>query len=284
MGCREDMVVFDEFRGEYVCLETGEVIEERLVDTGKEWRSFELPSGRERAGTPNTFKVHDMGLHTEIDETTWIGRRLSELNSMSRIVTSDERKLSRALALANEVISRLPNPGVARLKEEVGLMLRRLVRSGALGRKKLGAFVAACILCAAENLEIPVDAREVVNQCGTTLGDVWDALMKIRRDLGIARSRSYDPRTLVLAYSQRAGLSSQIATLAIRIIEAGRASGALLSKGPQGVAVAALYVASLLMDVRKTQAAISKETEVSEVTIRNRYRDIIDGVMIEVRL
>ncbi len=284
MGCRDDMVILDEFRGEYVCTETGEVIEERLVDVGKEWRSFEVPSGRERAGTPNTYKVHDMGLHTVIDGTTLIGRRLSELNDMNRIVTNDERKLSRALALANEVISRLPTPGAARLKEEVGLMLRKLVKSGALGRKRLAAFVAACIVCAAENLGMPISVREVVNQCGTTFGDLWDAQMRIRRDLGIAKSRSYDPRTLVLLYAQRAGLPNQVTTLAIRIIEAGRASGTLLSKGPQGVAVAALYVASLLLDLRKTQAAISRDTEVSEVTIRNRYRDVIDGVMIEVTL
>lgn len=284
MGCRNDMVIYDEFRGEYICAETGEVIEERLVDTGREWRSFEIPSSRERAGTPNTFKVHDMGLHTEIDGTTWIGRRLSELNNMSRIVTSDERKLSRALALANEVVSRLQTPGAARLKEEVGLMLRKLVKSGVPGRRRLGAFVAACIICAAENLDMPVNAREIVNQCGTTFSDVWNALMRIRRDLGIARSRSYNPKTLVLAYAQKAGLPSHVTTLAMKIIEAGRASGTLLSKGPQGVAVAALYVASLLMDLRKTQTAISRDTEVSEVTIRNRYRDIIDGVMIEVTL
>ncbi|MEM4435164.1 MAG: transcription initiation factor IIB, partial [Sulfolobales archaeon] len=36
VSCREDMVVFDEFRGEYICTETGEVIEDRLVDLGKE--------------------------------------------------------------------------------------------------------------------------------------------------------------------------------------------------------------------------------------------------------
>lgn len=281
------MVVFDEFRGEYICAETGEVIEERLVDMGKEWRSFTPSSNKDRGDRgeiPNTLKVHDMGLHTEIDRTTWIGKRLSELNSLSRVITSDERKLSRALKLSNEVINKLPTPGAPRLKEEVGLILRRLIKSGIVGRKKLSAFVSASIICAAENLNIPINAREAVNLCGTTLGDVWDALMKIRRDLGIAKSRSYDPRTLVLMYAQKARLPSQVATLAIKIIESGRASGSLLSKGPQGVAVASLYVASILLDVRKTQSAISRDTEISEVTIRNRYKDVVEGVLIEVSL
>jgi transcription initiation factor TFIIB len=70
----------------------------------------------------------------------------------------------------------------------------------------------------------------------------------------------------------------------MKIVEAGKTSGTLLSKGPQGVAVASLYVASILLNIRKTQSMISKETEVSEVTVRNRYKDIIDGVLIEVML
>ncbi|MDW8010988.1 MAG: transcription initiation factor IIB family protein [Sulfolobales archaeon] len=284
MNCRKDMVVFDEFRGEYICAETGEVIEERMVDVGKEWRSFSALSNRERGEIPNTLKVHDMGLHTEIDTSTLIGRKLSELNSMSRVVSGRERKLSKALKLSNEVINKLSAPGASRLKEEVGLVLRRLVKNGALGRKRLGAFVAASIICAAENLNIPVDAKKVLNYCGTTMSDVWNALIKIKRDLGIAKSRCYDPRTLVLTYAQRAGLHSQVATLAIRVVEAGRASGTLLSKGPHGVAVASLYVASILLDARKTQSAIARDTEVSEVTIRNRYKDVIDGVLIEVCL
>jgi len=282
VGCRE--VVFDEFRGEFICAETGEVLEERLVDTGKEWRSFSTASNRERAETPNTLKVHDMGFHTEIDGTSWIGRRLSELNSMSRVISSDEKKLSRALKLSNEVINKLPTPSAARLKEEVGLILRKLVKSGTIGRKKMGAYVAAAVICAAENLNIPVNTRDIVDWCGTTLSDVWDALMRIRRDLGIVKSRSYDPRTLVLSYAHKAGLPNQVATLAMKIVEAGKTSGTLLSKGPQGVAVASLYVASILLNIRKTQSMISKETEVSEVTVRNRYKDIIDGVLIEVML
>lgn len=278
------MIVFDEFRGEYICTETGEVLEERLVDVGKEWRSFAIPSNRERGEIPNTLKVHDMGLHTEIDTSTLIGRKLSELNNISRVVTSRERKLSRALKLSNEVINKLSTPRAAGLKEEVGLILRRLVKNGALGRRKLGAFVAASIICAAENLDIPVDSKKIVNYCGTTMSDVWNALMKIRRDFGIAKSRSYDPRTLILTYTQKTKSLSQVATLAIKIVEAGRASGCLLSKGPHGVAVASLYVASIILDVRKTQSAIARDTEVSEVTIRNRYKDIVEGVSIEVGL
>ena len=48
-GCRPDRVVFDEFRGEFICAETGEVLEDRVVDYGPEWRSFSAGE-RSRSG------------------------------------------------------------------------------------------------------------------------------------------------------------------------------------------------------------------------------------------
>ena len=46
--CSPDKIIYDEFRGEYVCTETGEVLEERVPDYGPEWRSFDHAS-RSRA-------------------------------------------------------------------------------------------------------------------------------------------------------------------------------------------------------------------------------------------
>jgi len=34
MSCSEASIVYDELFGEYVCIDTGEVIEERVVDQG----------------------------------------------------------------------------------------------------------------------------------------------------------------------------------------------------------------------------------------------------------
>lgn len=38
--CPSDKIVFDEVRGEYICTETGEVIEERVIDQGPDWRKY----------------------------------------------------------------------------------------------------------------------------------------------------------------------------------------------------------------------------------------------------
>ena len=45
-------------------------------------------------------------------------------------------------------------------------------------------------------------------------------------------------------------------------------------RGPTGMAAASLYIASLLCGERRTQREIAEVAGVTEVTIRNRYKEI----------
>ena len=44
-------------------------------------------------------------------------------------------------------------------------------------------------------------------------------------------------------------------------------------RGPTGVAAAAIYISSILGGERRTQREVAEVAGVTEVTIRNRYRD-----------
>jgi transcription initiation factor TFIIB len=52
-------------------------------------------------------------------------------------------------------------------------------------------------------------------------------------------------------------------------------------RGPAGIAAAATYIASLLTDERRTQGEIAKGAHVTEVTIRNRYKELTQRLNIE---
>ena len=47
-------------------------------------------------------------------------------------------------------------------------------------------------------------------------------------------------------------------------------------KNPECLAAAAIYAGSLLEDDNVTQAALANTADVTPVTIRNRYQDLID--------
>ena len=55
-------------------------------------------------------------------------------------------------------------------------------------------------------------------------------------------------------------------------------------RGPTGMAAASLYIASVLCGERKTQQEVSDVAGVTEVTIRNRYKEIAEKLNINILL
>ena len=50
-------------------------------------------------------------------------------------------------------------------------------------------------------------------------------------------------------------------------------------RGPTGIAAAASYIASVLTGERKTQREIAEIAQVTEVTIRNRYKELTERLL-----
>ena len=48
-------------------------------------------------------------------------------------------------------------------------------------------------------------------------------------------------------------------------------------KSPVGLAAAAIYAASLLTNEKVTQSEVSEVANISEVTIRNRYHELLEA-------
>jgi len=60
--------------------------------------------------------------------------------------------------------------------------------------------------------------------------------------------------------------------------------GITAGKDPAGLAAVAIYVASLLENERRTQKGIAQVAQVTEVTVRNRYKELMKELGIEVPL
>ena len=52
-------------------------------------------------------------------------------------------------------------------------------------------------------------------------------------------------------------------------------------RGPAGISAAALYVAALMNDEKKTQREVADIAGITEVTIRNRYKELIEKLKLE---
>jgi transcription initiation factor TFIIB len=83
-----------------------------------------------------------------------------------------------------------------------------------------------------------------------------------------------DPLTYVSKVAEATGISGKTQGHAIEILREAKRKRATAGKDPMGLAAAALYIASLQDDEKKTQKDIAEAAGVTEVTVRNRYKTL----------
>ena len=155
---------------------------------------------------------------------------------------------------------------------------RQLIR----GRSIQGV-VVACIYMACRQCRVV-----------RTLGDVAEAAGIPKKEAArvyrflLARLEpsvpQVDPHGYISKVVNRLALAGETERLAMMVL--GQASEMKLTSGrsPQGLAAACVYIGCLLTDDRRTQGEIAREAQVTEVTIRNRYKELAQRMEFKIYL
>ena len=88
------------------------------------------------------------------------------------------------------------------------------------------------------------------------------------------------PQDFIPRFSNELKLSDRVARRAIKILKDAKEEGITSGKTANGLAAAALFFAGELEDERRTKQEIAMVGHVTEVTIRNRYKDLVKNLEI----
>jgi transcription initiation factor TFIIB len=86
-----------------------------------------------------------------------------------------------------------------------------------------------------------------------------------------------DPSEYLPRYASKLGVDDEIERRAAELLESGKAAGVHTGKSPGGMVAAAIYAASVLVNDRLTQSEVGDALDVSAVTIRKRYTELLDA-------
>ncbi|BES82601.1 transcription initiation factor IIB family protein [Pyrodictium abyssi] len=270
--------------GRLVCTSCGYVIEESPIDSGPEWRSFteEDRTRRSRVGAPLTERVHDKGLTTYIyaPRNDIRARKLIAIQASLR--SHGHKKLIKVLQEANRVATRLQLP--SRVAETMARIVRQLQSLGMIKKNNVNEYLAAAAVVAARIERHPLTMRDAADILGLNEQDVWRAYRRIVTRLKVRVATPPKPQMYVSRIASKLGLSGEVEALATRFTVLLARTGLAQGKPPEALAAAAVYVSSILLDQKRNQLTVAKAIGVTDATIRNRYRDIVDNFYIEVRL
>ncbi|WP_225334558.1 transcription initiation factor IIB [Halomicrobium urmianum] len=286
--CGGDLVS-DEERGETICGDCGLVVEENEIDRGPEWRAFDSKERdqKSRVGAPTTNMMHDKGLSTNIgwqdkdaygnslsSEQRSKMKRLRTWNERFRTRNSKERNLKQALGEIDRMASALGLP--QNVRETASVIYRRALEEDLLPGRSIEGVASASLYAAARQANTPRSLDEVERVSRVDKMELTRTYRYVVRELSLEVAPA-DPESYVPRFVSDLGLSDEVERRARELIESARQGGVLSGKSPVGLAAAAVYAASLLTNEKVTQSQVSDVADISEVTIRNRYKELLDA-------
>lgn len=294
--CDADRFIRDYETGEIVCISCGCVVEEKIEDTGPEWRAFdaEQRNKRTRVGAPITYTIHDKGLSTMID---WRNKdtygknlspgqraqvyRLRKWQRRSRVSDATERNLAFALSELSKMNASLNLP--KNILETASVIYRRAVKQHLIRGRSIQGVTSAAIYMACRQCGVARTLDEISKASHINRKEVGRSYRFMVKELGAYVPPS-SPSYYISRFTNQLGLAGNVETVAIRIINAAKAVRLTSGRGPLGMAAAATYIASTLLNERRTQREIAEQANVTEVTIRNRYKELVEtlGILIKV--
>jgi len=285
--CSSPELVTDEGTGEIVCSNCGLVILDEVLNRSPEWRAFTLEEkrSRRRVGAPIDYSRFDKGLSTiiRIDRNT-LGHllpaetrrrmwRLRKMHVRSRMQVSDSRNLMQAMGELERLSERLHIPSF--IQEMAAVIYRKALNANLIQGRSIAAIVAASLYAACRFTKMSRTLKEISEASIRDKKEISRCYFLIVRKLGIKMPFA-DPLNHISRIAEKAQVSGGAQSLAVKILREAKRKRITTGKDPLGIAAAILYIACQLKGEKMTQMDIAAAAGVTEVTIRNRKKELME--------
>jgi transcription initiation factor TFIIB len=284
--CGSSSLLRDYDTGELICQSCGYVISSTLIDQGPEWRAFDQEQRDKlpRVGAPVTWTIHDKGLSTTIgwQDRDASGHRLSpkerarlyrlrEWQKRSKVSDSTQRNLAQALSEMSRIAYKLNLP--KNVTETASIIYRRAIQRQLIRGRTIQSLVVASIYMACRQCSVIRTLEEVALVATITKKEAARNYRFLLRELN-PEVPQVNPQGYISKIVNKLSLTGETEMLAISILSTASKLKLTNGRGPPGIAAACIYISSQIMNEIRTQGEIAKAAQVTEVTIRNRYKEL----------
>ncbi len=161
----------------------------------------------------------------------------------------------------------------ASIKESAAMVYRKALSNSLVRGRTIAAVAAASLYAACRISETPRTLKDVSAASRIRKKEIARCYRLLVRELDL-RMPVVDPAKCISKIATAVEISMPTQQRAIRIMNEAKTRGLVAGKDPMGLAAASLYLACVLEGERKTQKEIADTANVTEVTVRNRYKGL----------
>ena len=287
--------------GELVCKSCGLVISDDINIEKVPRGNFNKQMGRfvfAQHGAYMTGMFHDYGMSTIVGQFIDLARlspeqrnqfyRLRRWQGRTRIVGSRDRNLVIALGFLAAMCDELTIP--RSVKEYAAKTYRlafdsRLVVGRAISNIAAASLYYACRVHGVTRTLKDIASTNVLKPEAEKVHKFEKVIARVYRIIHQKlnlKPPSASPLPFVAKICSQLKLPSTVEEYAAELLQEYIAKKFSAGKDPKGLAASAIYIASRRLDVKKvTQAALAKAAQVTDVTIRNRYKEMVEELKID---
>ena len=284
--CGKNLMLTDNVTGERFCSKCGYVITETLQDSGPEWRSFSKEGGTDptRTGAPTSLAMHDRGLATIIGPMNKDSsgkpltstmkstiERLRTWDSRSKVHASSDRNLRQALGEVSTLKDKLSLSNV--VVEKASYIYRKALEKKLVRGRSISAMIAASLYAACRDTETPRTLKDVSDAGNIKRKDIARCYRILHKELEL-KMPVVNSIQCVARIASKLGITEKTKRYATKILKVAQERKESAGKDPMGLAAAALYMSCVKNGEDMTQRDIAEAANVTEVTIRNRYKGL----------
>lgn len=285
--CGKNSMLTDGDTGERFCGKCGYVISEMLQDSGPEWRSFSKDGSSTdptRTGAPTSLAMHDRGLATTINPLNRDSsgkpltstmkstiERLRTWDSRSKVNAHADRNLRQALTELSRLKDKLSLSDA--VIEKASYIYRKALDQGLVRGRSISGLIAAALYAACRDTETPRTLKDVSDAGNIPKKDIARCYRMIYHELDL-KMPVVDPIHCIAKIASKLGIAEKTKRNASKVLKIAKEHKESSGKDPMGLAAAALYLSCVKNGENITQRDIAEAANVTEVTIRNRYKGL----------
>jgi transcription initiation factor TFIIB len=291
-GCQN--LISDLEAGELICGTCGIVVSSDLLNFGPEWRAFtiEQRQNRTRAGAPLSLTIHDHGLSTLIG---WRNRdaqgkrmknkdkykfyRLRKWNRRSKVLESNQRNLAKALSEMSRNSYQLALP--RNVLETASRIYRRALEEGYTRGRTIKGVAATSLYMACRQCNVIRTLEDIADSSDISKKEIARTyrylFQRMKTDIPLFSHGNY-----ISKFSSKLNLSGLTERLATNLLNMASEIHLTSGRGPSGITAACVYIACQIIGEPRTQGDVADTAQVTEVTIRNRYKELLEKLIIDI--